>query len=319
MLHLRYVTEKTIASGPDGARAVPSSPDFLRLERGAKVGLTACSNGLPEKARGQVKELCRTLHSLGLEPCLSPYLFERAEASAGTPAERARALMGFYADPEIRAVFDISGGDRANELLELLDYDLIRRAAKPFWGYSDLSVIIGSLYSQAGLPSALFQLRTLAWDRREQQTERFAESVLNGGEALWTPVFRPVQGSFSEPLEGTLLGGNIRCLLKLAGTPYWPDFSDKLLFLESWRGGVPQMTALLCQLRQMGVLRQLRGLLLGTFTELEEAAGPERIGRLVCEIADHPDLPVAKTQEVGHGPDSCCLLIGGRIRLARHS
>ncbi len=24
-------------------------------------------------------------------------------------------------------------------------------------------------------------------------------------------------------MEGIVVGGNIRCLLKLAGTPYWPD------------------------------------------------------------------------------------------------
>lgn len=33
--------------------------------------------------------------------------------------------------------------------------------------------------------------------------------------------------------EGKMLGGNLNCLMKLAGTPYFPDFSGSLLFLEA--------------------------------------------------------------------------------------
>ncbi len=37
-------------------------------------------------------------------------------------------------------------------------------------------------------------------------------------------------------MDGIVVGGNIRCLLKLAGTPYWPDMREKILLLESfWR------------------------------------------------------------------------------------
>ena len=41
-------------------------------------------------------------------------------------AERAEALMALYRDDHVRAVFDVSGGDLANEVLEFLDYDFIR-------------------------------------------------------------------------------------------------------------------------------------------------------------------------------------------------
>ena len=37
-------------------------------------------------------------------------------------------------------------------------------------------------------------------------------------------------------MEGIVVGGNIRCLLKLAGTPYWPDMREKILLLESFGG-----------------------------------------------------------------------------------
>ena len=40
-----------------------------------------------------------------------------------------------------------------------------------------------------------------------------------------------LQGS---KMQGIVVGGNIRCLLKLAGTEYWPDMNGKILLLESF-------------------------------------------------------------------------------------
>lgn len=34
-------------------------------------------------------------------------------------------------------------------------------------------------------------------------------------------------------MEGTVLGGNIRCLLKLAGTQYWPDLPGNFCSLNA--------------------------------------------------------------------------------------
>ncbi len=76
-------------------------------------------------------------------------------------------------------------------------------------------------------------------------------------------------------MEGVVAGGNLRCLLKLAGTPYWPDLTGKLLFLEARSGLVPQLSTMLEQLSQLGAFRQAAGILLGTFTQMErEAAHP---------------------------------------------
>ena len=71
-------------------------------------------------------------------------------------------------------------------------------------------------------------------------------------------------------MEGILLGGNLRCFLKLAGTPYFPDLDGKLLFLESLGGGPELIASLLAQLSQLGVFQKIAGLLLGTFTELSK-------------------------------------------------
>ncbi|HJC89012.1 MAG TPA: LD-carboxypeptidase, partial [Candidatus Eisenbergiella intestinigallinarum] len=117
-------------------------------------------------------------------------------------------------------------------------------------------------------------------------------------------------------MEGVVAGGNLRCLLKLAGTEFWPDMRGKLLLLEGFSGGETMIASGLAQLEQMGVFRQVSGLLLGTFTELEGSV-PDAEERLAALVRAHvgSELPVAKTQRIGHGTDSAAVLIGGQMCL----
>jgi ABC-type antimicrobial peptide transport system permease subunit len=73
------------------------------------------------------------------------YIYVKDSIYSGTAAERAEALMNFYKDEEIRAIFDISGGDIANEILPYLDFEVIGKMQKQFWGYSDLTTIINAI------------------------------------------------------------------------------------------------------------------------------------------------------------------------------
>ena len=118
-----------------------------------------------------------------------------------------------------------------------------------------------------------------------------------------------VQG---DQLQGTVVGGNIRCLLKLAGTPYWPDMKEKVLLLEARSGGVAQMTTYLSQLNQMGVFGQVKGVLLGTFTAMEREQESPTIEELVKRFAGDV-IPIAKTDRIGHGGDSKAIWIGREI------
>ena len=56
--------------------------------------------------------------------------------------------MNFYQDREIQMIFDISGGDIANEILPYLDFEVIAENPKPFWGYSDLTTIMNAIYAK---------------------------------------------------------------------------------------------------------------------------------------------------------------------------
>lgn len=115
-------------------------------------------------------------------------------------------------------------------------------------------------------------------------------------------------------MRGIVVGGNIRCLLKLAGTPYWPDMRGKLLLLESYGGTVAQMVTYLNQFMQIGVFGQIQGIILGTFTKMEKEGCIPEIVDLVKQYAGG-GLPIVKTDEIGHGVDSKGIIIGKELCL----
>ena len=279
----------------------------MLLQKGDKIAITGCSNAQPLSNKIKVDSLLAVIQELGLHPISSSYLYEKHSVFGGTAKERAQELHRFYGDNEIKAVFDISGGNIANEILEALDFDLIKSNPKPFFGYSDLTVIINAIYARTGISSYLYQIRNLIRRHKEQQIKWFLNSILGGGKELFEFDYTFLQGS---RMEGVVTGGNVRCLLKLAGTPYMPDFKGKILFLEAYSGDAALITACMSQLKQMGVFRDVNGILLGTFTKMEERQEIPAAEEIVIRLINNPDLPVARTREIGHGSDSKCIIIG---------
>lgn len=286
----------------------------IRIERGSKVAVIGCSNGQPKENRGKLEKLADTLKGLGLEPVFGKCLYTKDSVFGGSGEERAESLLECYRDPRIRAVFDVSGGDIANEILSFLDYDLIGGSEKLFWGYSDLTTVINAVYAKTGRKSVLYQVRNLISADGARQISAFEDTVMKGGQKLLCFQYEWIQ---KEEMEGIVVGGNIRCLLKLAGTPYWPDMRGKILLLESLGGTVPQMVAYLNQLQQMRVFEQAGGILLGTFTKMEEEGCLPSMAELVKQYAGD-EIPIARTGEIGHGPDSKGIVVGGVLSLSKN-
>jgi len=269
------------------------------------VGIVACSNRQKPEFKNKNEELISYLESIGNKVVLSGCIYERNGAFSGSGKERAGELMKMFNNPDVEEIYDISGGDLANQILDELDYVSIKKSRAVFWGYSDLTTVINAIYSQTGKCSVLYQVKHLVCGKyTERQRYRFENRS-----DLFNPSFIMVQG---KSMEGIVVGGNIRCFLKLAGTKYFPDLKNKLLLLEAYSGKVPQMTTYLAQLRQIGAFEQINGILLGTFTDMEESKCDPDIVTIVKEFAGDT-IPIAKTSEIGHGSDSKAIIIGEKL------
>lgn len=278
------------------------------LNKGNKIGIISCSNGLSIKNKNIIEELKLNLKSLDIEMVEGDTLYAKEyNLFSGTGEEKARALEKLFLDKDIKMIFDISGGDLANEVLDFLDFNLIKENPKPFFGYSDLTVLLNAIYSQCDITTYNYQLRNLIGKFKEEQMQNFKASFIEGKEDIFNLDYKWINGSY---LEGIVVGGNIRCLLKLAGTKYMPDFKDKILFLESFSGNSAKMVTYITQYKNLGVFNEVKGIILGEFTEMEREDLKPDIVEILKRVIGEINIPILKTRDLGHGADAKCIPIG---------
>ncbi|HHL2035402.1 LD-carboxypeptidase [Clostridium perfringens] len=278
------------------------------LNKGNKIGIISCSNGLSIKNKNIIDELKLNLKSLYIDMVEGDTLYAKEyNLFSGTGEEKARALEKLFLDKDIKMIFDISGGDLANEVLDFLDFNLIKENPKPFFGYSDLTVLLNAIYSQCDITTYNYQLRNLIGKFKEEQMQNFKASFIEGKEDIFNLDYKWINGSH---LEGIVVGGNIRCLLKLAGTKYMPNFKDKILFLESFSGNSAKMVTYITQYKNLGVFNEVKGIILGEFTEMERENLKPDIVEILKRVIGEINIPILKTRDLGHGADAKCIPIG---------
>lgn len=272
-----------------------------------KIALVVCSNGKNIEDKARLEKLEGILVEMGLVPVFTKYIFRDKYGRGSSPQLRTDELMSFYRNNEIKAIFDISGRDIANEILEYIDYEVIKENYKPFFGYSDLTTVLNSLVRKTDKVNYLYQILNII--ENEEIRTSFENTFLKKQNSLFDVNWRFLQGT---KIEGEIVGGNIRCFLKLAGTEYFPKVEDKVLFIEGLGTSIEGLLTHLTQLKQLGVFDKISGLLIGNFTKIEKEFSVEEIFEIIQEYIPS-SLPVAKTQEVGHAKDSKALKLGGKI------
>lgn len=270
-----------------------------------KAALVGCSNPLKDVYRPVVDRLVKILEDRGLEVEVSEYLTD--DTLIGRGEKRARELESFFLDPEMGHIFDISGGDLANTVLGHLDLDQIKDSQAVFYGYSDLTTILTAL-AKNGNQAVNFQLRNCLVNKDLLKSGYF-DRLLAGKDQ--TKELDELEVAFvrGSEMAGPVYGGNLRCLLKLAGTPYWPDFTGSILLLEAYRGKPELVASLLEQCRETGIFNQISGVLLGTFSELDKLKESRLPEEILLDLLP-ANLAIDKTEFIGHRPDAKAIRLG---------
>ncbi len=281
-----------------------------------KAALTACSDPLPESAGEIIGEIAQFLTDRGLTVEQSPYLFGCDEPDPGK--KKAEVLNRFFKDPDMEYIFDATGGDLANTVLRHLDFEAVRESKAVFHGFSDLTTVINAITAKTGREAVNYQIRNIVGAQRpndtvtpEERRQYFDRAVLGHAVAAEDLEVKFLRGT---SMRGRVQGGNVRCMLKLAGTQYWPDLRGAILLLESHGGGVSQMMTMVEQYLELGVADEISGVLLGTFSKMEEKGLRPGMPEIVLRMFPE-EIPVAQTRFVGHGKDARAIAIGREIEL----
>ena len=307
---------------PARARERPAKPP--RLVPGAKVGLVAPAGFLADRFD---LELAReAIAAMGLVPVAGANLFERFGYLAGSDRARAADINAMYADPSIRALFALRGGWGSARILSYLDWRAIRINPKLLIGFSDITALHLAFAARAGFPTIHGPTAASAWSKFSW--EHFRELAFEAKLPLLTNppgdddrlVQRENRTRTITPgkASGRLLGGNLTVLAHLVGTPWLPDFSGALLFLEDVDEAEYRIDRMLTQLGQAGILRRLAGVVFGQCTNCR-GSGPSYGGFTLTDILDQHlkplGVPAYQGALFGHVDDQFSLPVGCRAEI----
>jgi muramoyltetrapeptide carboxypeptidase len=119
-------------------------------------------------------------------------------------------------------------------------------------------------------------------------------------------------------VSGILIGGNMAVFVSLVGTRFLPDLKNKILFLEEINEPPYKIDRMLNQLKLSNVLKKVRGIILGSFTDCIETDKDKKTLTLQEVLEDYfrnLRIPVMHSFPHGHKKDFVTLAIGSKIKL----
>ena len=278
------------------------------LKKGDTVALVA-----PSSPVSDLDSAVSAVRCMGLFPVVYPSCLKSRGYLAGSDEIRARDLMDAFADGIIDGIICARGGYGAQRILPLLDWDIIRRNPKPFYGYSDISA----------LHTELNKLGHVTWHSPMPATEwkkgldSFTEASLRAA------LFGPMPAEISQGLaavrpgvcEGALCGGNLTVISASLGTPYELDTCGKILFIEDVDEQPRAIDRMLYQLKLAGKFDDAAGVIFGQFVGAKPKGGAPSL--TVDEIIDDMDIgvPCVKGLRCGHEMPTISLPLGAVARL----
>lgn len=321
------------------------------LQKGDAVGLVSPAAPLAGLVPHRTEKGIKMLENMGFKVKVGKHALKISEYTAGNAGERAEDINNFFQDTEIKAIISFIGGNHSNQVLEYLDFPLIKKNPKIFIGFSDATVLHFAFLTQANLvtfygPAILTQFaenpeilpytkeyfnkalmnaepigkivssqewtdETLDWFKKEDLA-RLRKMIVNKGWE-WLKKGKVI---------GPVLGGCLPSMMHLRGTKYWPNFSDAILFWEISESGedftkgesVANIDAYLTDLKISDVFDKIKGMIIGRpfgYT----ADQTESLINIIREQTKDYGFPVLFGADIGHTDPMITLPLGVKAKL----
>jgi len=298
---------------------------------GDRVGVAALSGPVdPER----LERGLAALRGLGFEPVLADNAASREGLFAGGDAARLAAFHRLAADPDLPAILFTRGGHGVLRVLPGIDWELLRRRPRAYLGYSDLTPFLLAVVRRLGLVA--FHGPLVGGELARGLTGGERESLLGALGGRY-PAAVPLAGWLrAGAAAGPLLGGCLSLLTATLGTPWFPELSGAVLFVEDVNEPLYRIDRMLTHLALSGNLDRLGGMILGhldapveSTTGTSSTAGaagghPEspaggdarRAGvELIADGLRSFEWPLAWGLDSGHRPPNLTLPLGMSVRL----
>lgn len=305
------------------------------------IGIFATSNPL---SREKNENDYHFLKSKGLNIIEQANVRNKRAHLAGTIQERVDGIYELLDNPEVDLLMAYWGGTNTNEMLPYLDYQMIAKYNKPIIGFSDTSALLTAIYTKSGIKTYMgpagitfdkpepyeysFEyFKKIFIDESEKivikDSKKYADDLYflredSGHRIHQKNVGRKVYSHGKA--EGEIFASNLQTLMVLAGTPYFPDLTGKIVFLEEAESAnVPEVHRFLTHLTQVVNTNTLKGICIGRFASQTKFKEVYQEEDLYKDVFGDLEIPLVYNLDFGHTDPLFTIPIGGKALVDTHN
>lgn len=250
-----------------------------RLKRGDTIGLIAPGGYISEDA---FIESIENIEKLGLKPYFTDNILARNGYLGGSDEKRSNDIIHMFINDKVDGIICARGGYGCNRILPMLDYDAIKANPKVLVGYSDITALHNAIYAKTGLVTfhgpvatstfndfSINNFVNVIMEPKDRYVFKHSDDYKKGGDF---EIYTIREGK----AKGELIGGNLRIVVTLPGTPYDVDFTNKILYLEEIDEKPYRIDRMLTELLLAEKLQQVAGIALGVLRKCDKKVGSQK-------------------------------------------
>lgn len=307
-----------------------------KLKAGDHIRIIAPSRSMGLLSEDVKKAAISRLESYGFKLSFGKHVDETDDFYSSSVESRISDLHEAFADKTVDGILTVIGGYNSNQLLDHIDYALLKENPKVFCGFSDITAIANAIttksdfitysgphfsswaikqgfeysieyFEKCCMQEEEFELKSSekwsddAWYLDQDKREFMGNDgywILNEGEAV-----------------GKSIGSHARCLAALQGTQYWPNLEDSILFIEEdAETNIQVFDRLLQSYIQLPNFSKVKGILIGRFQKGSDVS-KELLKKVIDSKKELSDLPIIANVDFGHTLPLATLPIGGQLEI----
>jgi len=230
---------------------------------------------------------------------------------SGNDEARLNDLQQMLDDENVKAILMGRGGYGMSRIIDRIAFTKFIKHPKWICGFSDITVLhshIQANYNIATLHSPMCGAFTEVSENSDHILQ--FQKILTVGKISY--AFPSSSYNRMGICEGFTTGGNLAMLAHLTGSVSEVSMGGKILFIEDIGEHYYNIDRLLLNLKRAGKLNHLAGLLVGSFTDMQDTERPfgQTLEEIIWDKVKEYDYPVAFNFPCGHQEINYPLALG---------
>jgi muramoyltetrapeptide carboxypeptidase len=283
------------------------------IKPGSTVAFIAPAGPINEE---KLKSAQIKLETMGFHVKFTDRILNQKGYLAGDDNSRLEDFHAAFTNKEIDFILCIRGGYGSSRIVDKIDFTLIKNNPKIFIGFSDITVLLNSIWQKTGLVTFHGVVGNSNFsDYTRQQFLSILSSKTPGYEI---DAQNPDNLGYIHQgiASGKLVGGNLSLIISLLATEYEIDFTNKLVFIEDIDEAPYKIDRMLTQLILAGKLQKAAGIILGEFKgcDIDNLNTVQKnslsLSDVLCDRLGGLNIPVLTGFSFGHVDHQAVFPIG---------